>query len=74
MTVYTKPERIAERALCRRLRAEILRDPCGHCRHRQQVFDKAICSGPVGRTIWACLRDDRSPSFELDETTVGKIE
>jgi hypothetical protein len=73
MTVYTKPERVAERAISRRLRSLILRDPCAHCRFRQQVFEKSICSGAIGRTIWACISDGKTPSFELDETTIGSI-
>jgi hypothetical protein len=73
MTDYSPPELNTERRICGRIRAQVLRDPCGHCAHRQTVFGKAICSGAIGRNFWTCTRDQREPTFKLDEATLTKV-
>ena len=53
--LYSRPERSAEFAIARRHLAEVYRDPCAHCKHREMVFGKAICP-TFGRSFPLCTR------------------
>lgn len=72
MTVYTQPERACEVRISKRIRSQVLQDPCGHCIHREpeKAFGRSVCSGTLGRTFWACVNDGRNPTFTLDEATI----
>ncbi|MFZ0872159.1 MAG: hypothetical protein WAM90_15720 [Rhodanobacter sp.] len=54
MTDHTRPERFTDLSICRRLRAKVYADPCGHCIHREMAFDKATCP-TFGRTFPRCM-------------------
>jgi hypothetical protein len=70
MSAYTDPEYSVDRNLGRAIRAQVLRDPCAYCRHRDVVFARAVCSGVLGRNFHECTRDGGNPSFELDRSTL----
>jgi len=68
MTNHTRPERAAEFAIARRHLAEVYRDPCAHCQHREMAFDKAICP-TFGRTFPRCTSAP-GLQFEPDHDTL----
>lgn len=72
MTEHTRPELAAERRICSRIRAQILRDPCAHCVHRVEGWGAAACS-LVGRRYPLCMSDGRALQFELDEDTIRSV-
>jgi len=65
--VYSRPERAAEFAIARRHLAEVYRDPCAHCVHREMTFGKAICP-TYGRTFPRCTSTP-GLQFAPDHTT-----
>lgn len=65
---YSRPERSAEFAIARRHLAEVYRDPCAHCTHREVVLGKAICP-TFGRTFPRCLSTP-GLQFDLDHSTL----
>ena len=67
MTNHTRPERAAEFAIARRHLANILKDPCAACIHRQVAFDKSICP-TYGRTFPRCTSTP-GLQFEPDHDT-----
>ena len=70
MSEHTRPERSAELAIARRHRAEIYRDPCAHCLHRETAFGKAACP-TFGRAFPRCLSTP-GLQFELDHATLTR--
>ncbi len=68
MTSYTTTELAAERSICKRLRAKVYADPCGHCLHREMVFDKAICP-TYGRSFPKCTSTP-GLQFDIDHETL----
>lgn len=70
MDDYTRPERSAEFARARRIRARVLAaGGCAMCLHRVQGWGLSACSRP-NRRFPMCMKDRASPAFELDESTV----
>lgn len=69
---YTDPERSVERRLAGIIRTRILRDPCKHCIHRVEGWERAACM--ACRTYPACTTSLTEPRFELDPTTVPELE
>lgn len=69
---YTDPERSVERRQAGVIRARIMRDPCRHCVHRVEGWDKAACM--ACRTYPECMDRITGPRFELDPTTVPEME
>jgi len=65
---HTRPERSAEFAIARRHLAEVYRDPCAHCTHREVVLGKAICP-TFGRTFPRCTSAP-GLQFEPDHSTL----
>ena len=65
---HTRPERSAEFAIARRHLADVYRDPCAHCLHRQVAFDKATCP-TFGRTFPRCTSTP-GLQFEIDHSTL----
>lgn len=70
MSEHTRPERFAELANARRVRAEVYADPCAHCIHRETAFDKATCP-TFGRTFPRCLSTP-GLQFDLDHATLNR--
>jgi hypothetical protein len=68
MTQYSGPEMATEWRICRRLLAEVLRNPCAHCKFRVEGWGAVACSS-TGLTFPMCTKRG-SPSFELDESTI----
>lgn len=62
MTTHTRPERAAEFAIARRHLAEVYRDPCAHCIHRDTAFGKSVCP-TFGRTFPRCTS---TPGFQFE--------
>ncbi|MGN6094237.1 MAG: hypothetical protein ACTHOL_17950 [Luteibacter jiangsuensis] len=69
---YTTPELSAERRICRRLLAQVCRDPCGHCIHRVTGWGRSACK--ANRTFPMCTKQRTGPSFEPDHSTLHEEE
>lgn len=69
MSAHTGPELATERRICGRIRARILRNPCGHCIHRVEGWGAAACT-LADRRYPMCLTDGRALQFDLDTTTI----
>jgi hypothetical protein len=65
---YSRPELCAEFAIARRHLAEVYRDPCAHCVHRQVAFGKAICP-TFGRAFPRCTSTP-GLQFEIEHSTL----
>lgn len=66
----TRPERSAEFAIARRHLAEVYRDPCAHCMHREEILDRSICP-TFGRTFPRCISTP-GLQFDPDHSTLTK--
>lgn len=72
MSDLTRPERYAEIGKARRTLAQVMRrGGCAMCLHRVSGWGLVACSRQ-GRTFPLCMKDRRTPGFELDETTVDQ--
>ena len=67
----TRPENAAELAERRKiLRRLTERGGCWACLHRDPTvlaWGRSVCSGNPSRAFPLCMKDGRSPAFELDE-------
>lgn len=72
----TRPERCAEWRNVPRIRAEIARrGGCGCCALRDRSkdnWDLGACT-VQHRTFPMCLKDGRTPEFQLDESTIEHL-
>lgn len=68
----TRPENYAEIRYRRRVASVLMRDGgCAHCIHRETLLGRTVCPRDAARSFPLCLKDQRTPQFELDETTIG---
>jgi len=68
VTAYSAPEFATERRICRRLLAQVLADPCGHCIHRVTGWNRSACI--AHRTFPMCTKERTGPGFEPDHDTL----
>ena len=68
MTDHTRPEMSAERRICGRIRAMVLRNPCAYCTHRVSGWGASSCNTP-GRTFPMCTKRG-APGFEPDHDLI----
>lgn len=75
MSDYSGPEMNVERRICGRIRARILRNACAFCLHRDRDAPAGFetCS-LFGRRYPMCGSDGRAFRFEVDESTLPRVE
>lgn len=69
--LLTRPEGYVEKRDRRRVLALLVRDGgCAHCVHRDHLWGRAVCPRDAARMFPRCMNDQKTPAFELDETTI----
>lgn len=71
----TRPEGYVAAADRRRVGKQVRRDGgCTHCLHSQysEFLGRPICPRDAGRSFPGCVNDQRTPTFELDESTIRR--
>lgn len=71
----TPPEGYVQGAERRNVKRALIRDGgCAHCKHREHsdFLDRDICPRDPARSFPLCMKDQRTPVFLLDYSTIER--